>query len=291
MMHGCGHDGHMAAVMGAALVLDRLRDSFAGSVRFVFQPGEEVAALGRDLVEAGALNDPEPDAVFALHGFHNLPVGQIASRYGAMMAAAGFFKIVIRGKGGHGSMPENAIDPILIGARVVESLQSIVSRSVSPADAVVVSVCRFSGGQNPNVIPDEVELEGTLRYLNPAFGEGLPKRIESIVQGICETHGASATFEYTEPYIPTINHDAMVDLGRTVAEEALGDEQWAWVEHSSMGGEDFSFYLQRHPGAFFRLGMGEGSAPLHNPTFDFNDDALPNAILFLTALTLRVLNT
>ncbi len=290
-MHACGHDGHTALLLGTALVLSRLRHTFNGSVRFVFQPGEEMVAAGRDLVSRGILRDPEPKAVFSLHALSGIPMGSIASRPGVIMAAADFFKIVIHGKGAHGSMPETAIDPLLTGARLVEALQAIASRDVNPSDAVVMSVCRFSGGTNGNIIPDSVELEGTTRYLNEEMGRRIPIHMERIIKDVCDSMKASYEFTYNMPYIPTVNDPEVVELGAEVARELLGTGAWTEIETPSMGGEDFSYYIKDYPGALFRLGMGEDYPGLHNPYFDFNDKALRNGILFMSAVTLKALSS
>ena len=288
-MHACGHDGHTAMLIGAALVLGKLKDAFKGSVRFVFQPGEEIVAAGRDLIEKGALQDPKPDAVIALHAWPGIPEGTIASKPGVFLAAADFFKIIITGKGAHGSRPENSIDPILTAARVVESLQAVVSRNVDPLDPVVLSVCHIDGGTNSNIIPDRVEMEGTTRYLKPELRNKIPADMERIVKGVCDSMGATYDMSYSSPYIPTINDPNMVDIGRNIAKEALGPSSWIELEEPSMGGEDFSYYIAKYPGAMFRIGVGNESAPLHTAKFDFNDRALKNGILFLVALALSFL--
>ncbi len=289
MMHACGHDGNTAVVLGAAMVLDKLKDRLNGSVRFLFQPGEEVVAMGKDLVAAGALENPEPDAVFAFHGFHNLPVGVISTKPGSMMAAADFFSITINGKGGHGSMPQVTIDPILTGARVVEALQSMVSRGFDPFEPVVVSICRFSGGINGNIIPDQVLLEGTTRYHNPEFKDVVPEQMEQIIKGVCHAMGASYRFVYNHNYIPVINDPETTAFVKTVAGEYLDGDIWDDLKNPSMGGEDFAYYLDRYPGTLLRLGMGMDSPPLHNAKFNFNDDALANAITMFAALALEIL--
>lgn len=290
-MHACGHDGHTAMLLGAALVLSQFRESIGGSVRFVFQPGEEIVAAGRDLVEKGALLNPEPDAVFALHGVSGLPEGVLASRPGEMMAAADFFNIVIKGKGSHGSRPETSIDPILVAVRVVESLQAVVSRQINPLDPVVLSVCRIAGGTNANIIPDNVEIEGTTRYLKPELRENIQASMERIVKGVCESMGASYEFTYVSPYIPTINHPEIVELGKKITHEILGPSYWMDIKLPTLAAEDFSYYLKRYPGAFFRLGMGLDTPPLHNARFDFNDNAMKNGILFLVSAALEILTS
>lgn len=291
VMHACGHDGHTAILIGAALVLNAVKDVFDGSVRFVFQPGEEIVAAGRDLVEKGALLNPEPDAVLALHGLSGLPEGVLASKPGEMMAAADFFSLTIKGRGAHGSRPEIAVDPILIAARVVESLQAVVSRQMHPLDAVVLSVCRISGGTNANIIPDNVELEGGVRYLKPHLREKIKTDMDRMIKGVCESMGATYDLHYVSPYIPTINHAEVVALGKRVVHEVIGPSYWKDIETPSLSAEDFSYYIRDYPGAFFRLGMGIEKPPLHNALFDFNDNAMKNGILFLAAAALEILGT
>ena len=286
MMHACGHDGHTAMLIGAALVLDKLRDEIKGTVRFVFQPGEEIAAMGKELVDAGALKNPEPDAVFALHAQCGYPTGSIISRTGTIMAAAGFFKIKIIGRGGHGSRPENTVDPILAACRVVDAMQSIVSRNIDPQDAAVISVCRFEGGRNANVIPEEVILEGTVRFLDSKVGEQIRRLIEQTVKGICIATGATYEFEYKLPYIPTVNAPACVEAARKITQKYLGTDMWFDMTRSSLGGEDFAFYLRDYPGAFCFIGMGVDRPGIHNPKFDFKDEAIRNGVIYLVAMAL-----
>ncbi len=288
-MHACGHDGHAAMLIGAAMVLNKLRNELKGSVRFIFQPGEEIVAMGKDLIDAGALKNPEPDAVFAIHAQSGYPAGSIISRPGTIMAAIGFLKLKIIGRGGHGSRPELTVDPILVGSRIVESLQSIVSRNIDPQDPAVISICRFEGGRNANVIPEEVFLEGTTRFFDNKVGEQIHRLIEQTINGVCLASGATYEFYYKQPYIPTVNDSVYVEAAHKVTEKYLGSNMWFEMERALLGGEDFAFYLRDYPGAFCFIGIGEDSPNLHNPNFDFNDEAIRNGIIYLVAMTIETM--
>jgi amidohydrolase len=289
VMHACGHDGHTAMLLGTGIILNTLKDRFKGSVRLVFQPGEEVTAAGKELVEAGVLENPPPDAVLALHAWAGKPVGTIGSRPGPMMAAADFFRLTIKGRGGHGSRPEKTVDPILTASRVISRLYEIPSRLVGALEPLVITVCNIHGGGGSNVIPDEVVLEGTVRYFSPELRSRIPELIERAVKAECDYAGAGYTLEYSRPYIPTINDAEVVAAGKAVVGTYLVPDSWKDIEQPVMGSEDFSYYLERYPGAIFYLGMGEDSPQLHNNHFDFNDEALKNGILFLVASALEIL--
>ena len=289
--HSCGHDGHAAMLLGALTVLAGLRDRFCGSVRFVFQPAEEKFGGGRQMVEKGLLDaEPLPSAVFALHGWPELPVGTIAARSGVYMAAADRFSIRIEGRGGHGAKPHLAVDPIVTGTRVVQALQTIISRSVDPAEPAVVSVCTFHGGAADNVIPDEVAMTGTVRYFNGKLKSIIRTRMEDLVKGICESSGARYKFDYEEGYIPLENDPEKVAFARRVVRSYLGTNSWSDELPLTTSSEDFSFYLRKVPGVFLRLGLGTQGYNLHNPHFDFNDQAIESGIMTLVALVLESLD-
>jgi hippurate hydrolase len=288
--HACGHDGHTAILLGALRVLEGLADRFAGSVRFVFQPAEEQAGGGRMLVEKGLLEaEPRPLAVFALHGWPGLPVGAVAAAPGAVMAAQDRFRITVTGKGGHGAVPQKVVDPILTAAQLVTSLQGVVSRSVDPIAPAVLSVCTIHGGTTSNVIPDTVVMEGTVRYFERRLQTLIRRRMEEIIAGTCAAAGARGELDYREGYIPLVNDPRQVDFVQGVAETYLGPQAWFPNLPRTMGAEDFAFYLDRVPGVFLRLGLGEESASLHNPEFDFDDRALEAGITVMCAVALETL--
>ncbi len=288
--HACGHDGHMAILAGAAQVLAGLAGRLAGSVRFVFQPAEEELGGGRSLVEAGLLEaEPRAGAVFALHGWPGLPLGLLASRAGPIMAAADRFTLAVNGRGGHGARPHLTVDPVVAAARVIEGLQTIPSRSVDPLEPVVVSVCSIHGGNANNVIPGEVVMEGTTRFFNPALQPFLRRRMEEILRGACLSAGAEHALDYRPGYPATVNDGRMVDLARRAVTAALGASRWAGDLPPAMTAEDFAYYLQRVPGAYLWLGLGESCPGLHHPAFDFPDAALRSGILALCAIALEYL--
>ena len=284
-MHACGHDGHAAMVMGAAELLASRRDSFDGSVRFVWQPGEENRAMGRDLIEAGALENPRADLVTALHGMPGLPVGVLALRNGAMMASCAHFKVTIRGRGGHSSRPHQAIDPVVAAAAIVVELQSVVSRRIDPQQAAVLSVCRIAGGELANVIPDEVVLEGTARALDMEVAAALETGLREVVEAVSLAHRTRCEINYRLAYPVTLNAPEPTALARRVIRETVGDERFVELAASSMEAEDFAYYLQRYPGVYVKLGTGENCPALHNSKFDFPDAALAAGIEYLVNFT------
>ena len=284
-MHACGHDGHAAMVMGAAELLASRRDSFDGSVRFVWQPGEENRAMGRDLIEAGALENPRADLVTALHGMPGLPVGVLALRNGAMMASCAHFKVTIRGRGGHSSRPHQAIDPVVAAAAIVVELQSVVSRRIDPQQAAVLSVCRIAGGELANVIPDEVVLEGTARALDMKVAAALETGVREVVEAVSRAHRTRCEIDYRLAYPVTLNAPEPTALARRVIRETVDDERFVELAASSMEAEDFAYYLQRYPGVYVKLGTGENCPALHNSKFDFPDAALAAGIEYLVNFT------
>jgi amidohydrolase len=286
--HACGHDGHIAMLLGAARLLAGLRDELAGSVLLVFQPAEEEEGGGKMLIEKGLLErGPRPDAAFALHGWPGLPAGSVGAGSGAVMAAADRFFLTVKGSGGHGALPHRASDPVLAAAHLVTALQSVVSRSVDPLAPAVLSVCSIHGGQASNVIPDSVTLEGTVRYFDSRLRGLIADRMERIAAGTCAAFGCAHELACEDGYIPLVNDAGMVGVARTVVERHLGPGAWNESDPLTMGAEDFAYYLARVPGALLRLGLGEAWPRLHTPEFDFNDDAIAAGITVLAGLALE----
>jgi amidohydrolase len=288
--HACGHDGHMAILVGALRVLDQLRDRIHGSVRFVFQPAEEGKGGGKLMVEKGLMDQkPVPSAVFALHGWPELPVGKIAALPGPMMAAADTFDVVIKGKGGHGAKPHLTRDPIVTGAQVIQAFQTVSSRVVNPLDAVVVSVCSVQGGSTVNIIPDTVTLKGTTRYFKAELRDKVREAMKRIIRGICTASGTDYEFHYHEGYIPLINDADMVRSARNIVKSNLGESVWVEEIEPSMVAEDFAYFVEKVPGVCFLLGVGNNSHGLHTSQYDFNDEAIENGILLFSSLCLEIL--
>jgi len=290
VMHACGHDGHTAMLIGAAMILSKFKQQLNGSVRFVFQPGEEMVAAGKNLVEKGVLNDPKPFAVLALHGWPGYPAGSICSRPGNFMAAADDFRIKIKGKGGHGSAPEKTNDPIRTAARIVNDIYSLPVTKFSVLEQVVFSVGSINGGDSDNVIPDEVIIKGTVRYFGKETGLKIPGIFKDFISNECRSGGCEYELDYKRPYISTANNAEIVGKCKNFTKKYLGNSLWVDMDKPVMGSEDFSYYIDENPGAMFFLGMGEEWPGLHTNSYDFNENTLKNGILFFVASTLELLN-
>lgn len=282
VMHACGHDGHVAIALMTAYYLSRHQNDFAGMVKIIFQPAEEGPGGAKPMIEAGVLKNPDVDAIIGLHLWNNLPLGTIGVRSGALMAAVELFSLTIQGKGGHGAMPHQTVDSIVLGSQIVTALQTIVSRSVNPIDSAVVTVGEFHAGTAKNVIADTATLSGTVRYFNPDLADFFQHRIEAIVSGICASHGATYKLDYLKLYPPTINDPKITDLVRAVATDIVETPLGIVPECQTMGGEDMSFFLQQVPGCYFFLGSANPDRslayPHHHPRFDFDETALSTGV-------------
>jgi amidohydrolase len=278
MMHACGHDGHVAIALGTAYFLSQHREAFPGTVKIIFQPAEEGPGGAKPMIEAGVLTNPDVDAIIGLHLWNNLPLGTLGIRTGALMAATESFICKIHGKGGHGAIPHQTVDSIVVGAQIVNALQTIVSRNVNPIDSAVVTVGRFHAGKAVNVIADTAEIAGTVRYFNPELGKLIPQRIEQIISGICASHGAKYELDYNGLYPPVINHADIAEMVRSVGLDIVETPLGIVPECQTMGGEDMSFFLQAVPGCYFFLGSANPDLdlayPHHHPRFDFDETAL-----------------
>ena len=282
VMHACGHDVHTTVGLGTAMILSQLSEGLPGKIRFLFQPAEEIAQGAGWMVQEGVMD--QVNAIYSVHVFPSIPAGSVGIRYGALTAAADDLEIVIIGESGHGARPHEAVDAIWIAAQVVTSLQQAISRTQNPLRPVVLTFGQIQGGRAPNVIADQVRLQGTVRSLHPETSANLPDWVEQIVANVCKTYGANYTIHYKRG-VPSVQNDpALTQLLEAAAHEAWGSDRVQILLEPSLGAEDFSLYLEHAPGSMFRLGVGYPDRlnyPLHHPQFEVDESAIVTGVVTL----------
>ena len=290
-MHACGHDGHTAMLLAAAQHLATHRD-FAGRVVLVFQPAEEGGGGAREMIRDGLFERFPVDAIYGMHNWPGMPAGTFAIKDGPCFASSNEFKIVLRGKGCHGAMPHLGVDPVPVACQLVQAFQTILTRNVRPVETGVISVTMIQAGEATNVIPDTVTMQGTVRTFTTDTLDLIEARMRELTQHTAAAFGATAEFEFHRNYPPTVNHRMETEFARQVMIDTVGAERVQSFE-PTMGAEDFSYFLQAKPGAYFVIGNGDGThregghglgpCTLHNPSYDFNDQLIPvGATLWVT---------
>ncbi len=282
IMHACGHDVHSTVGLGTAMVLSQLTTSLPGTMRFLFQPAEEIAMGASWMVQDGAMRDVT--AIFGVHVFPSIPARFVGIRYGTLTAAADDLEIVIIGESGHGARPHQAIDAIWIAAQIITTLQQSISRTQNPLRPIVLTIGEINGGRAPNVIADRVRMAGTVRSLHPETHADLPQWIENIVAKVCKTHGAKYEVNYRRGVPSVHNNLGLTQILEEASREAWGSERIEIISEPSLGAEDFSVYLQQAPGCMFRLGVGyqdELNRPLHHPEFEVDETAIITGVVTL----------
>lgn len=295
VMHACGHDAHLAILLGTIRLLQAERHRLSGTLKFIFQPSEENPPGGAlDLIQRGVLKEPQVDAVVGLHVSPGFPAGCVALKEGVTMAAADLFEVAVQGRGGHGSAPHQARDPVVAAAEMILAMQTAVSRRLNPLEPAVVSVGTVAAGTRPNVIPEEVRLSGTIRSLKDETRRQLPCWLENIVTGVARAHDVQAEFKYLEGYPPVVNDASLTAQVRRAAARVVGSLRVLELVEPSMGGEDFAYYAQKVPGCYFYLGVksGEGNLePWHSPRFVLDERALPVGAAVLAQVALDFLRS
>jgi hippurate hydrolase len=283
VMHGCGHDGHMAMVLGAGHVL-AAEGGFAGAVHLVFQPAEEPGLGAAAMITDGLFERFPVEGIFGLHNMPGHPAGRLSTRPGPLMAGEDDFEIRVLGRGGHAARPQMVVDPIVVAAEIVLALQTVVSRSLDPADPAVVSCTEIASDGARNAIPGEVVIRGDTRSFTPAVRAVLERRIREICAGITAAHGATCAVTYTHEFEPTVNDPAATALALTAARRTVGDDRVDPDVAPWTASEDFGAFLREVPGCFALLGTGEAAAPLHSPDYDFADDVLETGVGYFAEL-------
>src|SRR6478672_10990728 len=280
VMHACGHDVHTTVGLGTAMVLAQLGETLPGTVRFLFQPAEEISQGASWMIQDGAME--KVNSILSLHVFPSISAGSVGIRYGALTAAADDLEIIIMGESGHGARPHEAIDAIWIASQVITTLQQAISRTQNPLRPVVLTIGKINGGRAPNVIADYVELVGTVRSLHPETHANLPAWIEKIVSNVCQTYGARWEMKYKRG-VPSVQNDTgLTQILEAAAKEAWGSDRVQILPEPSLGAEDFSLFLEHAPGSMFRLGVGypdKHNYPLHHPQFEVDESAIVTGVV------------
>lgn len=292
-MHACGHDAHVAILLGTAMILSDMKERFSGNVKFIFQPAEETSGGASPMIEEGILHDPDVESMFALHVMPELPCGKIGIRPGKMRAASDMFDITVRGSASHGAEPDKGVDSIVLASRIVDVLQTLVSRSVSPLDNAVITVGQINGGSARNILASSVKLSGIIRTVDPSTREVLTRRVRELAESICSSLGGECEISFDQGYPCLINDPDMTGLVERSAVRILGSDSVVKLRNPSMGVDDFACFLEKVPGCYFMLGVGNPlkgeNFPLHNPRFHIDENALAPASALLADICLSAL--
>ncbi len=292
-MHACGHDGHMAVLMGAAKILNNNKDKFKGIVKLIFEPAEETVGGAQVMIKEGALSNPKVDVMVGLHVSELIGTGKIGMRYGVVNAASNPFKIIVKGRGGHGAHPEDAVDPIVIASQIVVALQTLVSREISPHNPSVLTIGRFVGGTAPNIIPEEVVLEGVIRTLDKNDREYAIKRLREVVEGISSSMRGKVEIEVVNGYPCLYNDESMVSYGEKIFKSVIGEENVMTNITPSMGVESFAYFAEKVPSLFYFLGTRNEEKgiinPAHGSLFDLDEDGLVIGVALQSSIAFNYL--